>query len=110
MWTNQDGEKFNTLVEQDIAKATSFSYKWFEFKFNDAVGIDATSIALKIQSFFTDGFNAYEFAKWLFIRGIEYKMKFIPYTGDGILQLLNYYIFYKRIRARERKWQEKSAA
>jgi hypothetical protein len=91
MWADEDGQVYESLVDIEFQSIQSFRLYNFYFKFGEMTLFDKVSILMKVQSYYDCRvFNPFDFADYLALRKIDYKLYFIPALSSGAMEnLLN---------------------
>jgi hypothetical protein len=91
-WVDDKGKTYNTMLETGLKEINSFSLYNYYFKFGEMTPFDATSIMMKVQTYYDKHeFNPFDFVDYLMLRKVNFKLWFVPMITAGILENLKHF-------------------
>lgn len=103
-FTDQDGNKINTLLEAGFSQIDQFMIGCYYFSFGPMKEVDLTSIMFKMQQYHNQRvFKAEEFVSFLRVRKIPFKLRWIPCRTWTLKSNLQHFLFITKLNSQTRK-------
>lgn len=104
VWVDENNKKYDSLEDIELESIQSFSLFNFYYKFGKMTQFDKTSILFKLQNYYDSRvFDPSDFADYLTLRKIEFKLYFVPAIAAGLSENLKNLIMIIKLNWRAMK-------